>query len=386
MIKLQSLLTLNLLAATAIALAQDAVPTPSTTEPPAGTPSAVAPVPPSQDAPEPAAPAEPPVPAVTTPVFQVPPSAPANTTPEDKTTIWRLEGGGEIVGELVKDTPTEVYIDIGPQIINIPASSILSKSLLSELQSAPADPAGVGSGVYDSQTGSLIFHSREGAGRVQSQQEILDDVKRSVVLVSNPAGLGTGWIIDNDGRLVTNHHVVGNESYQTVTLFVKNGNQWDKKKIDNCSVVSFSTLLDIAIVQLDMTQVRDEGITLYPIKIAPSDSLESGDVVYAVGNPGMGRMVLDHTISQGIVSSLARNFNDVIYLQTTAAVNPGNSGGPLVNERGEVVGLVTLKAIFQEGVAFALPVDYIHQFLKNSQAFALSDANRNKGYRYLPPE
>ncbi|HNM46782.1 MAG TPA: trypsin-like peptidase domain-containing protein [Candidatus Sumerlaeota bacterium] len=206
------------------------------------------------------------------------------------------------------------------------------------------------------------------------------------MLVSNPAGLGTGWIIDTNGRLVTNHHVVGNESYQTVTIFVKNGNQWDKKRIENCEVVSFSTLLDIAIVQLDMNAVREQGITLHPIKIAPSDALEPGDVVYAVGNPGMGRMVLDHTISQGIVSSLARNFNDVIYLQTTAAVNPGNSGGPLVNERGEVIGLVTLKAIFQEGVAFALPVDYIHQFLKNSQAYAVSDANRNKGYRYLPPE
>lgn len=379
---LRRLLCTPLIFAASLASAQDAVPPPSATEPPTSPPPATAPAPAPPEAPAPQEPS----PSVTTAPAASLPAPATDATDEDRTTIWRLEGGGEIVGELVKQTPTEIYIDIGPQIINIPAGSVRSKSLLSELKSAPADQAGVGSGVFDSQTGSLIFHSREGAGRVQSQQEILDDVKRSVVLVSNPAGLGTGWIIDTNGRLVTNHHVVGNESYQTVTIFVKNGNQWDKKRIENCEVVSFSTLLDIAIVQLDMNAVREQGITLHPIKIAPSDALEPGDVVYAVGNPGMGRMVLDHTISQGIVSSLARNFNDVIYLQTTAAVNPGNSGGPLVNERGEVIGLVTLKAIFQEGVAFALPVDYIHQFLKNSQAYAVSDANRNKGYRYLPPE
>ncbi len=379
---LRRLLCTPLIFAASLASAQDAVPPPSATEPPTSPPPATAPAPAPPEAPAPQEPS----PSVTTAPATSLPAPATDATDEDRTTIWRLEGGGEIVGELVKQTPTEIYIDIGPQIINIPAGSVRSKSLLSELKSAPADQAGVGSGVFDSQTGSLIFHSREGAGRVQSQQEILDDVKRSVVLVSNPAGLGTGWIIDTNGRLVTNHHVVGNESYQTVTIFVKNGNQWDKKRIENCEVVSFSTLLDIAIVQLDMNAVREQGITLHPIKIAPSDALEPGDVVYAVGNPGMGRMVLDHTISQGIVSSLARNFNDVIYLQTTAAVNPGNSGGPLVNERGEVIGLVTLKAIFQEGVAFALPVDYIHQFLKNSQAYAVSDANRNKGYRYLPPE
>jgi serine protease Do len=144
--------------------------------------------------------------------------------------------------------------------------------------------------------------------------------------------------------------------------------------------------LDIAIVQLDMDRVRELGITLNPLTVAPPGSLESGDAVYAVGNPGMGFMVLDHTVSEGIVSSLARNFNDVVYLQTTAAVNPGNSGGPLVNTRGEVVGLITLKAMFQEGVAFALPVDYIHQYLRYSEAFAVSELYRNQGFRYHRPE
>lgn len=303
---------------------------------------------------------------------------------QDKSMLWRLQGGGELVGVMVKETPMEVFVDIGPSIIGVPRGSVLERLRLGEIQESTTG-AGIGTGVYDPETGTLVFRSRADDSRMLSQQEILENVKRSVVLVSNPGGLGTGWIVDNNGRLVTNHHVVGTETYQSVTLFVKQGNQWEKKKIDDCKVEAFSSLLDIAIVQLNMDKVRELNIDLAPLSIAPPGALQPGDVVYAVGNPGMGRFVLDHTISEGIASSLARNFGDVLYLQTTAAVNPGNSGGPLVNQRGEVVGLITLKAIFQEGVAFALPVDYIHHFLANSNAYAVGERNENTGFRYLPP-
>ena len=114
--------------------------------------------------------------------------------------------------------------------------------------------------------------------------------------------------------------------------------------------------------------------------------LGEGDPVYAIGNPGMGREILDHTISEGIASSLTRNFDDILYIQTTAAVNPGNSGGPLLNNYGEVVGLVSLKAYFQEGIAFALPVEYIRFFLNHRKGFAYGKANPNTGYHYLTPQ
>ena len=307
--------------------------------------------------------------------------------PVDEAILWRLQGGGEIVGELVKETPAEVFVDIGPSIISFPTGDVLNRQPLSEIkETAPESRAGLGTGSYDEETGSLVFRSRQDTGEVLSQQGILEEVKRSVVLVSNPGGLGTGWIIDNDGRLVTNRHVTGDNLYQTVTLFVKRGDQWEKERIENCEVEAYSTLLDIAIVQLDMEQVREKGIQIEPLPVAEAGALEAGDVVYAIGNPGMGRMVLDHTISEGIVSSLSRNFNDVLYLQTTAPVNPGNSGGPLVNRRGEVVGLVTLKAMFQEGVAFALPVFYIHHFIRHSNAFAISETTQPDGFRYHRPQ
>jgi len=192
-------------------------------------------------------------------------------------------------------------------------------------------------------------------------------------------------VLDREGRIVTNHHVIGDIKYQTVTLFVRSGGQWERKRIDNCKVEAFSKVYDIAIVRLDMDQVAKEKVELFPMPIAPPDSLQAGEQVIAIGNPGMGGTILAHSISEGIVSSLARNFEDVIYVQTTAAVNPGNSGGPLLNARGEVVGLITLKATFQEGIAFALPTALIQHFLQNSKAFEYSETNRNQGYRYLPP-
>jgi serine protease Do len=302
-------------------------------------------------------------------------------------TLWQLKGGGEIFGNLIKETPEAVFVDIGPEVIRIPVAGI-ERRLTPEEFTAEAQKngsmTGGGSGVFDPETGSVIFRRRD-SSNLKSQTEILNAAKRSVVLVSNSRGRGSGWVLDKEGRIVTNHHVIGNEKYQTVTIFVQKGNQWERKRIDDCKVEAFSKIYDISIVRLNMDKVREEGIELYPVTIAAPNSLEAGEPVFAIGNPGMGGQILEHSISEGIVSSLARNFDDIIYVQTTAAVNPGNSGGPLLNAAGEVVGLITLKATFQEGIAFALPGSLIMHFLETSKAFEYSETNRNQGYKYLPP-
>lgn len=306
-------------------------------------------------------------------------------TLSDDALLWRLQGGGEIIGALVKETASRVFVDIGPTIVELPAPSILERMPLDRAPEETRTSAGRGVGVFDDETGSLVFRSRDTGAPVLSQQQTLEEVKKGVVLVTNPGGLGTGWVMDHDGRVMTNHHVTGQDKWQTVTIYVKRGDRWERERFADSPVTAFSSLLDIAIIQLDMEEVRRRGIDLHPLTIAEPASLEAGDRVFAVGNPGMGRMVLDHTISEGITSSLARNFNDIVYMQTTAAVNPGNSGGPLVNERGEVVGLVTLKAIFQEGVAFALPASYLHFFLNNREAYSVDQLNTIDGYRYHRP-
>ncbi|MCB2154783.1 S1C family serine protease [bacterium] len=307
---------------------------------------------------------------------------------DDDQMYWRLRGGGEVVGQLVKETPEEVFIDIGPTIIRLSPDNILSSESLSEAASGETTPTlGLGSGVFDPETGSVIFRAREGASQdVMSRTQIVDEAKRSVVLISNPHGSGSGFIYNDEGLIVTNHHVINGEKYHTVNVFEKDGDQWRRETFEDVEVEAFSPLYDIALLRLSPEKAAEKGVTLRPLPIAPPRSLEVGDDVYAIGNPGMGRRLLEHTVSQGIVSSLARNVNDILYLQTTAAVNPGNSGGPLVNVRGEVVGLVTLKASFQEGIAFALPVELINVFLQNKESFAYSEQAENEGYRYLQPE
>jgi S1-C subfamily serine protease len=101
---------------------------------------------------------------------------------------------------------------------------------------------------------------------------------------------------------------------------------------------------------------------LRTVRFGSSADLASGERVYVIGNPGVSTTILDYTITEGIVSSPARKIGDYRYVQTSAAVNPGSSGGPLFNENGLVVGQVVLKAQI-EGAGFATPSDLIVDFL-----------------------
>jgi serine protease Do len=96
---------------------------------------------------------------------------------------------------------------------------------------------------------------------------------------------------------------------------------------------------------------------------------------------------LERSVSQGILSSLNRNFQGLIYLQTDAAINPGNSGGPLFNMKGEVIGVTNMgfSASSADNLGFAIPINYVKDFLRNRGAFAFDKDNPNTGHRYLDP-
>jgi len=306
---------------------------------------------------------------------------------EDSRHYIVLRGGGELVGMPVKETPDQLFVDIGPEIVGIPLGSIVSNDPMVEaLQRATQVVGATGSGVFDPDTGSVIFNAQSDSQDLLSQTQIVDRAKESVVLITNPRGAGSGFLLDEEGRIVTNHHVINREQYHTVNVFTKDGERWERVVFRDVPVLAYSPLYDIALLQLDMEDVKEEGLELKPLPVAASGTLEVGDAVFAIGNPGVGRQLLEHSVSEGIASSLARNINDVLYIQTTAAVNPGNSGGPIINRNGEVVGLVTLGAIFQEGIAFALPVDLIYHFLRNSESFEFSSKAENRGFRYLDPQ
>ncbi len=171
-------------------------------------------------------------------------------------------------------------------------------------------------------------------------------------------GLGTGFIVDKDGTILTNNHVVaeGGSEAQSISVKLSNGQNLPAR------IVGRDQPTDIAVVHID-----PKGLTLTPLSLGDSDAMEVGDWVVAIGNP----FGLEHTVSQGIVSAKGRTKDDVPldpagfydFLQTDASINPGNSGGPLLNLKGEVIAINSAIRANANGVGFAIPINMVKQLL-----------------------
>ncbi len=184
--------------------------------------------------------------------------------------------------------------------------------------------------------------------------ELLEQVKQSIVVVSTQsstsAGLGSGFIISSDGYIVTNQHVIDGADNIWVDLY--DGRSYPAK------VVGASERDDVAVLKISANDL--------PVStLGKSSNCYVGERVYAIGCPDSYDFAW--TVTMGIVSHTSRNVK--IYdnsgnlektmnlIQTDVSVNPGNSGGPIINTRGEVVGIVTLKITNTEGMGFAIPID-----------------------------
>jgi S1-C subfamily serine protease len=175
----------------------------------------------------------------------------------------------------------------------------------------------------------------------------------------NTTALGSGFIYDKQGRVITNNHVVGDAKIVDVTFV--DGNRYTAK------VLGTDIYSDIAVIQIqNITYGEQQQSLLKPLVIGNSSKLEVGDQVIAIGNP----FGLSDTLTTGIVSGIGRllpseaaaGFSIPNAIQTDAPINPGNSGGPLLNSQGEVVGINT--AIFSgtgtfSGIGFAVPSNTI---------------------------
>ncbi len=165
-------------------------------------------------------------------------------------------------------------------------------------------------------------------------------------------GLGTGFIIDKEGYILTNNHVV--EMADEIKVKLEDESEFEAK------IVGRDPETDIALIKIDNAK------NLKPLKLGDSENLEVGDWVVAIGNPyGLG-----HTVTAGIVSAKYRDnvgigtFDN--FIQTDASINPGNSGGPLMNIDGEVIGINS--AIFSQtggsvGIGFAIPINMAKDLL-----------------------
>jgi serine protease Do len=164
--------------------------------------------------------------------------------------------------------------------------------------------------------------------------------------------LGSGFVFDSDGYIITNAHVVEDATKIVVRLH-------DEREIE-AKVIGSDAKTDIAVIKIEGAE------NLVPVSLGDSDSLKVGEWVIAIGNP----FGLDHTLTAGIVSAKGRRisrrnpYDD--FIQTDAAINPGNSGGPLVNLAGQVVGINS--AIFSSGggnigIGFAIPVNMAREIV-----------------------
>ncbi len=164
-------------------------------------------------------------------------------------------------------------------------------------------------------------------------------------------GLGSGFVIDPDGLVLTNHHVVRGATAVYVQL---------QQRQLQAQIVGEDPLTDVAVLRVD---AKD----LPALPLGESKGARVGDWVVAIGNP----FGLSHTVSAGIISARGRTRHDVdldpagyySFLQTDASINPGNSGGPLIDTSGKVVGMNTAIRAGANSIGFAIPIDMIKALL-----------------------
>jgi Do/DeqQ family serine protease len=165
-------------------------------------------------------------------------------------------------------------------------------------------------------------------------------------------GTGSGFIISEDGLVVTNAHVI--DRADTVKVSLRDGREFSGK------VLGTDPLTDLAVIRIDAKN-------LPTAPLGNSDQLRPGEWAIAIGNP----LGLDNTVTAGIISATGRTSADVGipdkrvgFIQTDAAINPGNSGGPLLNQRGEVIGVNTAIRAQAQGLGFSIPINTAQRIAK----------------------
>lgn len=178
------------------------------------------------------------------------------------------------------------------------------------------------------------------------EDEITDDE-------SDIVAQGTGTVISSDGYIVTNAHVIGNSRVYLINIVFNSGDKYQAK------VIGYDTWTDLAVLKIDAKDLK-------AVTFGDSDLIEIGDDVIAVGSPGGEKF--KNSLTKGIVSAVDRELTInkyVRYIQSDAAISPGNSGGPLCNIYGQVIGITTAKTIATnfENMSFSIPSATVEEII-----------------------
>ena len=213
---------------------------------------------------------------------------------------------------------------------------------------------------------------------MMTPNQVYEKVKHSVVavvtygqgsdLTDSPISSGSGIVFSEDGYIVTNSHVIGDSNQYPVKVVFTGQDETEEDQEYPAQIVGYDKRTDIAVLKIDAA-----GLT--PAEFADSDQLKVGDTVLSLGNPGVAGENFTNTLTKGMVSAVNRTVTmssiNMQYIQTDAAINPGSSGGALLNLYGQVVGINAAKITTTEieGICFAIPTniakDVINDIVKN---------------------
>lgn len=207
---------------------------------------------------------------------------------------------------------------------------------------------------------SLVLVAPPADAATRSAAEIFTCAAPAVVRVQTDENAGSGFCIATPGLVLTSAHVVGRQERVTVQVFVLRDGRIEQRVTVPARVVFRSDAEDVAVLRL-----TNPPESLVPLPIALRDP-GVGQRVYALGHPVAGDNVMEQTLTEGLINAVDRQLGENVYLQHSAATHAGSSGGPLLDDRGVVVGLVTLKADLRE-VGFALPAQRLRAVLPGSR-------------------
>jgi len=294
-----------------------------------------------------------------------------------------LKEGQSLTGQILLEKESVIYIDIGVDVVAVPKNKILDYQYNSVQKAgseqAEAKETGAETAVTPSSSQQQEKHLyRTAELKPTTIEKCVEAFSEAVVKVSSPAGIGSGFFINEDGYLITNYHVIEKETKIEVTMFQKAKNGFEKKIFKKVKIVAINPFVDLALLKVE--DLEDSKVTF--AYLGDITKTKVGEKVFAIGNP----LGLERTVTDGVISTRNRAFEGLVYIQTNADINPGNSGGPLFNMAGEVIGVTNMGYIFFGGLGFAIPVDYVKHFIDNRDAFAYDKDNPNTGYRYIQPD
>ena len=231
---------------------------------------------------------------------------------------------------------------------------------------------------WDDRTRTVVITSGDGgifSKATLTASEIAERVSPSVFYVEvydsygTALGSGSGVFVSSDGVAVTNYHVIEDTSSARITLI-------DGQQYDVTNIIAYDSDLDVAIIRVSKTSVSGKTVSGFSsVSVADSDNIKAGQTVYALGSP----VGLQNTISDGIISNVKQQIDENTFIQITAPISPGSSGGALVNEYGEVLGITSAGFTEAQNIGFAIPINVLQLFDLTAHGISYQEFVANSG-------